>query len=571
MVSESSGDPCRTRGLEPTACCAGGRNENVPRSTDPPRAEPNNAGSSFRGEPGRAITLLVWLSLVVLGLAIGLAAVVEPSVALLLVMGLLAIPWAIRNVHMVVLLLAVYTPFEEVILKWMPGSLASALRFAPEVLIILLLFCVLLRNVGQGTLWRKTPIDLPVLLFFSFSALSALANGVPPIVGVLGIREFARYITLYYLVVNTRLTDRMIKLLVVGLLLSAAAEASIGLLQVVLGNRFSVFLVPEDVVVAGVMVRPGFTQILSGRTRIFGSLGRYNAFGFFLAILGLLALGLYLKLRPTLSAPQRWGLVALAGLAGPAMVLSFSRTSWFAFYAGVLVLLLLVKRKRTLLLALITPLLATVLLLSWVTLEDWRVQEAEQASVLDRYMATFSPGYVNVLLRSGRLFSLLRVSPIVLRDYPWLGLGPGTIGSIATGGGTLSPGFYPEYSHEDWLYVADVGSPTSLGYLHDVGWVSILAQVGVLGLAAYAWIILELLRTSLHCYRNGMEPFVRGLALGYIGLLVATVLGNFAIFYLSLRAVSMYFWLVAGLITTLYLRLPSKTVPAKVTIEEAQP
>jgi len=571
MAGESGEGPCHAIGLEPMPCCAGGRNENAPRSRSSAKAEPTSLCLSSPGKPGHGATPLTWLSLVIFGLAIGLAAAVEPSAAFLLVMGLLAIPWAIRNIHIVVLLLAVYTPFEEVILKWMPGSLAAALRFAPEALIILLLVCVLLRNVGRGTLWKRTPIDLPLILFVAFSALSALANEVPPIVGVLGIREFARYISLYYLVVGARLTDRMIKLVVVGLLVSAAAEASIGLLQVVLGNSLSVFLIPEDVVVAGVMVRPGFTQILSGRTRIFGTLGRYNTFGFFLTISCLLGLGLYLKLRTTLPRWQRWGLVALAGLAGPAMLLSFSRTSWFALYAGVLVLLLLAKWKRTLLVAAIIPLLATVLLLSWVTLEDWRVQEAEEASVVDRYMATFSPGYVDVLLRHGRLFSLLRVSPMVLREYPWLGLGPGTIGSIATGGGTLSPGFYPEYSHEDWLYVADVGSPDSLGYLHDVGWVSILAQVGVLGLAAYAWIIIELLRTSLHCYRNSTEAFARGLALGYVGLLVATILGNFAIFYFSLRAVSMYVWLVGGLVTTVYLRLRSETAPVKVTIEEAQP
>jgi hypothetical protein len=210
-------------------------------------------------------------------------------------------------------------------------------------------------------------------------------------------------------------------------------------------------------------------------------------------------------------------------------------------------------------------------LLSWVTLEDWRIQEAEEASLVDRYMATFTPGYVDVLLQHGRLFSLFRVSPIVLREYPWLGLGPGTIGSIATGGGTLSPGFFPEYSHEDWLDVTDVGSQASLGYLHVVGWVSILAQVGVLGLAAYVWIIVEVLRFSLYCYRNSTEPFARGLALGYVGLLLATVLANFALFYLSLRAVSMYLWLLAGLITTVYLRLPTERPPRMATIEEAQP
>jgi hypothetical protein len=571
MLAESGEGPWRAIGLEPMSYYAGGRNENVPVGRLSHKAEANSLFLSSHGEPGRGATLLTWLSIVVLGLAIGLAAATEPSVGLLLVAGLLTIPWAVRNIHIVVLLLAVYTPFEESILRWMPGSLGAALRFAPEALILLLLAAIVLRNIGHGTWWKKTPIDLPAALFLGFSALSALANDVPPIVGIFGIREYSRYILLYYLVVNAGLTLKTMKVMIQALLAAAALEAGIGLMQVILGNRFSLLLIPEDVVVAGVMVRPGFTQILSGGTRIFGTLGRYNTFGFFLAIFCLLGLGLYLKLRPTLSTWHGRGLATLVCLSGPAMLLSFSRTSWFAFYAGGLVVLLVAKWKKTLLLAAIIPLLATVLLLSWVTLEDWRVQEAEEASLVDRYMATFTPGYVDVLLRHGRLFSLFRVSPMVLRDYTWLGLGPGTIGSIATGGGTMSPGFFPEYSHEDWLDVSDVGSQASLGYLHDVGWVSILAQVGVLGTVAYAWIIIEVLRVSLYCYRNSTEPFARGLALGYVGLLLATVLANFAIFYLSLRAVSMYFWLLAGLITTVYLRLRTETAPGMATIEEAQP
>jgi hypothetical protein len=507
---------------------------------------------------GYVRTALLCVCLVCCGLLIGVSAALEPALAILVVFGLPALPWAVRNIHIVVLLLAVYTPFEEFFLKWVPDSLAAALRYAPEALILLLLVAIVLRNIGHGTWWKKTPLDLPAALFLVFSILSAVAYDVPAMVWILGLREFARYVLLYYLVVNAGLTYKMMKVMTAALLGAAMLEAGIGLLQVILGNQFSLFLVPQDVVVGGVLVREGFTQILSGGTRIFGTLGRYSRFGLYLCVFILLASGVYLGLRRRLTGPQTAGFVVFAAVVAPAMVFSFSRTSWLAMYAGGIVLLLLVRWKKMLLMALLVPVVVTVLLLSSVAIEDWQAGQAEEASLTERFASTFSAEYLDVLLTRGRLFIIARVSPIILREYTWLGLGPGTIGSSATGGGTNSPGLMPEYSHEDWLYVAHVGRVSSLRFLHDVGWAAILSQVGLLGIAAYVWMICELARTALHLLFKTADPFLRGLSAGYVALLVAVTLSNFAVFSLSLRAVSMYVWLLGGMLAAHLIRLANE-------------
>jgi len=514
------------------------------------------AESPPEGDGGRGYVRsgVLWLCLLVCGLLVGLCAAIEPALAAVAVLGLLVFPVAMRYIHIVILLLAVYTPFEEFLLKWMPVSIAAGLRFAPEALLVVLLMVLLFRNLGRGVWWKKTPIDLPLLLFLVFSVLSALAYDVPAAVWLLGIREFARYILLYYLVVNTGLTERMMKFLTVALLAAAALEAGIGLMQLALGNRFSLLLVPRDVVVGGVLVREGFTQVLGGSGRIFGTLGRYSRFGFFLALFCLLAAGFYVALRDHWTQAHKLSFFAFGAVVAPAMILSFSRTSWFALYAGGIVLLVLARWKKMLLLAIIVPVLATALLLSWIALEDWQAAYAEEASLSQRFASTFSPEFWDVLFTRGRLFIITRVSPIILREYTWLGLGPGTIGSIATGGGTNSPGLIPEYSHEDWLDVSQVGRASSLRFMHDVGWVSILAQVGLLGLGAYLWILAELARTALRCYRASADPFVRGLSIGYIALVAAVIVGNFATFSLTFRAISMYVWLFGAVVATFYLR-----------------
>lgn len=513
-------------------------------------------------------TSLIWVCLVVSAILIGVFAVLEPAMAVLGILGLAVLPWAVGHIPIVILLLAAYTPFEEFILKWLPGSVASALRFAPEALIILLLVALLLRNIREGIWWKQTPLDLPAGLFLLFSGFSALAYDVPAVVWILGVREFARYLLLYYLVVNAGITYKAIKVLTGVLLAAATLEAGIGLLQVVLGTQFSLLLVPQDVVVGEVLVREGFTQIISGGTRIFGTLGRYSRFGLYLGIFILLASGLYLGLRRRLTDVQKVGFVAFAAVVAPAMVLSFSRTSWLAMYVGGLVLLALFRWKKMLLAALLLPVLVTALLLSSVVIEDWRAGHAEGASLTERFASTFSPEYLDVLFTRGRLFIITRVAPIVVREYTWLGVGPGTMGSIATGAGTNSPGMFPQYSHEDWLDVSDVGRVASLRFLHDVGWASILTQIGLLGTAAYLWMIVELARTALRVFLRTADSFTRGLSAGYVALVAAVVLSNFAVFSLSLRAVSMYLWLLGGLVTTLYIRPHTDLAPESAELGE---
>jgi hypothetical protein len=66
-------------------------------------------------------TSLIWVCLVACGLLIGAFTALEPALAIVAVLGFAVLPWAIGHIPLVVLLLAVYTPFEEFILKWLPG------------------------------------------------------------------------------------------------------------------------------------------------------------------------------------------------------------------------------------------------------------------------------------------------------------------------------------------------------------------------------------------------------------------------------------------------------------------
>ncbi|MEO1621166.1 MAG: hypothetical protein AAFU53_09060, partial [Cyanobacteria bacterium J06632_3] len=56
--------------------------------------------------------------------------------------------------------IALYTPFEEFFLRWLPGLLPTLLRFVPELILYGLLITVCINRIVKGYKLRKTPIDL---------------------------------------------------------------------------------------------------------------------------------------------------------------------------------------------------------------------------------------------------------------------------------------------------------------------------------------------------------------------------------------------------------------------------
>ncbi len=393
---------------------------------------------------------VIWGAGLLAALILGVAAAGFPYLALATVLGVPLALLALYYADWTLLFIAAYTPFEEFVLKWVPGQLYALLRFAPEALMIAILAALLLRNLKAGRQWRSTPLDLPLLLFLIVSALSALWNDVPAVVWLLGVREYSRYIVVFYIVVHAGFTAHFRRLMVKMLLIAAAIEVSVGLAQAIIGDPLGRLLIPRDVAVVGTVVREGFTQGLSGRTYIFGTTSRYAVLGGFLVSFLLIALGLYdANLSNKRWAPtRRWMLLLFVAGAGLVLLLTFSRTSWAMFYLGWVVILLLQRRSRALLVTVVLPLVLMAFLLSVIYFFGGMELQAGTEAPLARFLETFSEESIFALQRGGRLYTVLVIVPAILRRFPWLGLGPGTIASIATGGGKLAAGLDSQYSPE---------------------------------------------------------------------------------------------------------------------------
>ncbi len=434
----------------------------------------------------------------------------------------------------------VYTPFEEFVLKFVPFQAYALARYLPELLLFATLALVIIGKSVRRESVRRWPTDLPLLVFVGISLVSVFYNRIPLLVGVLELRILLRYVVAFYIFLHAGFERRFIERLFKVMLGILAIQVSLGLLQSVMGNNLASFLAPRDVVIGDIFVRRGFFQQVSSHTRIFATMGRYNHYGNFLAFFLLFPISLlYLRGNEPLGLEKkRVALLIAAGLT--ALMLSFSRMSWLGFYAGLVVMLLTLKKRR-ITYYLIAPIVLT-LVLSWLygPEEAHDVSETIEANVFDRYLGMFSRRYVESSLSGDRLYALTKTTNRVLEISPFLGLGPGSVASAAAkvfGGG------------ERWE-VLDLPMRKVVA-LGDVGWAAILAQYGILGIAAFLWLLKRLFTSSLGSFRRARDSLEKALCMGFLGGLACVLVENIFSFNFTYRASSLYFWVFAGIVARL--------------------
>ena len=422
--------------------------------------------------------------------------------------------------------------------------MGSPARYWGEALIFIVFLHLLCRNWQAGRLWRRTPLDGPILLLAA-AALSTLANGAPPLVGLLGIKNLIRYFFLFYVVVNLDLPPPpcFSRRLLAATVIAALIVCAIGVVQSAAGENFSKVLKPRDVYFKGKLIRESTRQDLGGTTKIFSTLGRYNHLGNFLFFILCLTLGVYLEAPKTDN--RRLGYFFFALFCLSALGLSYSRMSWIGLVLGAFFIFSLLKQYQA---WIYWSVFGAVLGLSLLLAREvsWKAGEAKQASLSDRYLSTFSPGKFRQSFKSDRLYALLTVAPRVLKRYPILGVGPGTLASEVTGAGSgnagdVSGALPPAVARHRQL-PPDLHRATS-------GWTSLLAQMGLLGLFAVAWLLARFFGICVAVRVSSPSPLNRGIALGQLlGAWAGLIFQNFVSFNLINRIPMLHVWLWLGII-----------------------
>ncbi|MFH0777595.1 MAG: O-antigen ligase family protein [Candidatus Eisenbacteria bacterium] len=262
-------------------------------------------------------------------------------------------------------------------------------------------------------------------------------------------------------------------------------------------------------------------------TRTFSSIGG-NFLGAYYVVIATLAFSLMLTAERML---LRLLFLGLLGFAVLCLAVTFARASLVCAAAAIWTVVIVEKRR------LILPLL------------------------IGTVIAVLSPAFFRWTTETFALFDIWKQSgtwdriPIAMDavkiwlEHPLFGIGFGPYGRFS----------------EVFVWYAHFGSWGYVNSAHN-DFLQVLADVGLLGLALYVWMLVAMGREARKALAGTADWFRRALAVSFAGVLVAVIAGNFASElvlgtanngdYLNLSA-RIYYWMFLGVIVAMN-TLPSR-------------
>ena len=356
----------------------------------------------------------------------------------------------------------------------------------------------LCRWAGRGTITRRTPVDIPILVLLltvpvGLWASADLDHSWPVVYQVVA------QVALFYALVNTARSARWLTVLAGAVVLVALTVAVFNLVEVlVLGER----LLSE--------------KALAGR----GPLGfpKRNVTGGILAFL--LPIPLALSLRAVRRTRSAWLVQALLGLVtvvvGASLLIAQTRGAWIGLVIAILVIAICHNRWFALLIPVV--IVGVVVVTYYVGPE----QVSEAVLALD-------------LTSSGQSrWELWQRGVYMIQDFPFTGVG---LGMFALVGNLLYPLFtiseYPEHVHNIYLQAGiDHGLP---------------------GLVAFAALFMLLIYMVIQAIRRSSVSMQRALAVGLLGSLVVYLVHGLVESITTYARAGIIVWGVMGVMAALWL------------------
>ena len=347
----------------------------------------------------------------------------------------------------------------------------------PKLLLARLLVAVLLvlfvaRIAATGT-WviKRTPLDIPIVALLASAALSSVfaENQNVALFGTYarydGLLTLFTFAALFWLSVQALADQAEARMLIRVMLASGYAVAATAIVQSMHDSIQQRVIEPGAVLPA------------------FGSLGNPNVLGGFLALVIVVGVG---ELLMAGSATSRILLLNLLVVTGIALLLSFSRSSWLAAAAGTAIVVVSHRKRLPRLRVLVSIFAALVLALGIGYVLD--IGQVEHKLVA-RVLTVFDPNKI-----AGTRFGIWTDSLHVIASRPVLGYGPDNVGLV-----------YARFQTGDWGMAGSLRQPIDKAHAELL---QVAATQGVIGLAAYVFVLFAFLRTFWRARRNEQAVLV---------------------------------------------------------------
>jgi len=465
---------------------------------------------------------------------ISILLVTYPVVVALIIFAI-ALPGIYKFRKIFIMVYGIWLPLESLLLKYVPPPVDMVLRYGGEAVIFLLFVMVIGNKLVRNKLTRTT-LDIPLIIFGGAILVSMLANRVPLIIAVMGIKNFIRYIFLFFIVTQSKWSQKDIRRFMAVLYLSGSLQVLVGLVQIVGRDAIQEFFRPKDVMVNGKLLLEQVPTLIQG-ARINGTLVRYGIYAGFINmfISMLLAKRYVIKKRNIIDA-------VLLCLSFSVVLASFSRKNWFALFLLYIVFNVLTGQKAKSVSIILSTFCLIFILALFKGIPNSYI-ERSPTDIVERLLVLFSREYWSHSLERTRFYVMTRAVYKLAQDYFWFGVGPGMIGSVATG---TAAGSFGLFNVQSSLILDD----PRLVLITDVGFVNIFAQFGIVGFASFVGTLYRLLSVA-RSYLKRKSLQVRVFSFTVIGFMIVMFMGQAFGSAFEYRALSYYFWLFSGLMLSM--------------------
>ncbi|RLJ21086.1 hypothetical protein DJ031_04170 [bacterium endosymbiont of Escarpia laminata] len=448
-----------------------------------------------------------------------------------------------RLIFNAALILGAYLPFESMVMRYLPGadSLQSILFVAVEASIYLLFVLLLTTRLGDGRPFRRTLVDLPLLLFVTIAFVSLVKNGSDPMPAVTNLRTLLRYVVLFYILANLRVRPEQIRIVFRLIIILGLIQATIAIVQFLGGEGIKqyFYLRQMDTEIAGktLLTRDPTTDRIGAGI---GTLGQPGILAMFLLIsLSVAASDFFMErsrpLRETLF------LVVAIALLLLGILTTYKRAAIvLGAFIPILALLLSGDRRRIvpgMLLLMIggALMIAVDSAMEGGNIVSGREAREHQVAVFELMRHLVSEEYWDKSATASRLWFFREAAVSVFGSFNLLGFGP-------------DPG------HAIQLFVADRSGLSQLltyNSYRDVYWMALLVYFGILGFSIWMFLLWRLGRNANRIRKSQLSitPTVRKLAVTVLILIVVTFIYTFIERTLIIRAYAFYFWFLVGLLS----------------------
>ncbi len=448
-----------------------------------------------------------------------------------------------RLIFNAALILGAYLPFESLMMRYLPGaeSLHSILFVAVEVSIYLLFVLLLTTRLGDGRPFRRTLVDLPLLLFVAVAFVSLVKNGSDPMPAVTNLRSLLRYVVLFYILANLRYKPEQIRIVFRLIIVLGLIQATIAIVQFLGGEGIKQFFYLRlmDTEIAGktLLTRDPTTDRIGAGI---GTLGQPGILAMFLLVsLSVAASDFFMErsrpLRETLF------LVVAIALLLLGILTTYKRAAiMLGAFIPILALLLSGDRRRIvpgMLLLMIggALMIAVDSAMESGNIVSGREAREHQVAVFELMRHLMSEEYWARSATASRLWFFREAAVSIFGSFNLLGFGP-------------DPG------HAIQLFVADRSGLSQLltyNSYRDVYWMALLVYFGILGFSIWMFLLWRLGRDAnrIRSSQLPVTPVVRKLAVTVLILIVVTFIYTFVERTLVIRAYAFYFWFLVGLLS----------------------